>query len=281
MRSSSGSSLKLRSSPNASSCRAVRGKPNSSQTMDSHRRKYPSSIQKTTSCSTSPRSPSSSGFRCSNKSQVGTSGSKCHRPSRHAGLVGLIGFDGRCFFFLDMSHASRQIPQDDHSLSLRTWTLQPFFWHPRQVQGPLAGHPLGGVFVHVRLAVLGPLEEVGDHPEASLQQFKFPSVRAAEINPSLLSENGRVCFRTSDLEAKLLCLLQVVCADRLAIPEVKGRVLKVVGHGLVIALLQEEAGLPVVTEPQALGLSLLAQDHGEPGTAFPWLALDLDGFIAA
>src|SRR3954469_17032767 len=99
MRSSAGSSLKLRRSPNASSCRAVKGSPNSSQTTASHLKKSPSSMQKITWSSTSPRSPGSAGFLCSKKSSVGTSGPKVHLPSRHADFAGL------CFFFLAISHS--------------------------------------------------------------------------------------------------------------------------------------------------------------------------------
>src|SRR3954453_2564121 len=56
-------------------------------------------MQKITFSSTSPRSPWSSGFWCSKKSSVGTSGPKVHLPSRHAGFAGL------CFFFLAISHS--------------------------------------------------------------------------------------------------------------------------------------------------------------------------------
>src|SRR3954447_6938855 len=56
-------------------------------------------MQKITFSSTSPRSPWSSGFRCSKKSSIGTSGPKVHLPSRHAGFAGL------CFFFLAISHS--------------------------------------------------------------------------------------------------------------------------------------------------------------------------------
>src|SRR5262249_40798382 len=75
--------------------------------------------------------------------------------------------------------------------------------------------------------------------------------------------------------------LQVLRADLPARPEVEGRVLEVLGDVRVSAPLEEEAGLPVVAEPEPLDLGLLAQDDGEPGTAFDLLALDLDGLVPA
>ena len=73
----------------------------------------------------------------------------------------------------------------------RTIHAQPLLRHPGQVQRHLAAGRLEGVLVDVRLAVLGPLEEVGDDPEARFQEFQFPGVGAAEILPRLLAEDGR------------------------------------------------------------------------------------------
>src|SRR4051794_14404347 len=189
------------------------------------------------------RSLSARTSRCSKKSYVGTSGPNSHSFSREALLSDMFP------------------PSHSRSFSGTTGP-QPLLRHPGQVQRPLAGHPLGGVFVHVRLAVPGPLEEVGDHPEASLQQFEFPGVGTAEIALSLLPEDGGVGPGTGDLEAETLGLLQIVRADLGAAPEVDGGVLEVVGDGLVVAVLEEEAGLPVVAEPQPLGLALLPQHDG-------------------
>src|SRR4051794_27285075 len=76
-------------------------------------------------------------------------------------------------------------------------------------------------------------------------------------------------------------LLQVVGADLRAVPEVEGRVLEVIGDGLVLTPLDEEAGRPVVAEPDSFHPALLPQDNGEPGAAIEWLALDPDGFVPA
>src|SRR5206468_452013 len=97
-------------------------------------------------------------------------------------------------------------------------SLEPLLRHPRQVQRNLAARPLEGVFVHVRLAVLGPLQEVGDDPQAGFQEFQFSGLGAAVINSRLLAKDGGVGSWTGDLEAVTLNLLQVVRADLRAAP---------------------------------------------------------------
>ena len=127
--------------------------------------------------------------------------------------------------------------------------------------------------------VPGPPEEVRDHTEAGFQEFQFSGVGAAEIFPRNLTENDRVCPGTGDFEALASCLIQVAQADVRAAPEMKGCVQEFLGDGLVLTPLDEEAGLPVVAEPQALHLPFLPEDDGEPEAIFDLLAAGLDGFI--
>jgi hypothetical protein len=69
--------------------------------------------------------------------------------------------------------------------------------------------------------------------------------------------------------------------DILGIPELDGDVLKLIGDGVIGATIQQDTALPVVAQDQPLDLPAHPQHHGIPGTAFQWLALDLDGLILA
>src|SRR5262245_1818215 len=77
--------------------------------------------------------------------------------------------------------------------------------------------------VDARLAVLGPLEDVRDHPEAGFQDLHFPGVAATESSPSLLADGGRVCSGTGHLEAVPLRRLQILRIDLPAACEVECR----------------------------------------------------------
>ena len=72
--------------------------------------------------------------------------------------------------------------------------------------------------VDARLAVLGPLEEVRDHPEAGFQDL-VPRRRATEFSPSLLADGGRLRPGTGHLEAEWLRRLKIPQVDRLRPPK--------------------------------------------------------------
>src|SRR4051812_39959764 len=57
-------------------------------------------------------------------------------------------------------------------------------------------------------------------------------------------------------------------------PKWRAVVLEVIGDGLVLPPLDEEAGRPVVAEPDSFHPALLPQDDGEPGAAIELFALD-------